>query len=76
LASLGLKYVVVNKVDKWCQPDKVVNAAFDLFDKLGATDERLDFPVVYAPASTAGRHRRAVGASSGVRYVGLFNIPC
>jgi GTP-binding protein len=29
-------------------PDYVVNAAFDLFDKLGATDEQLDFPVVYA----------------------------
>ena len=30
------------------QPDKVINAAFDLFDKLGANDEQLDFPVVYA----------------------------
>jgi GTP-binding protein len=41
--------VVVNKVDKpGANPDKVVNAAFDLFDKLGATDEQLDFPVVYA----------------------------
>jgi predicted membrane GTPase involved in stress response len=40
---------VVNKVDKpGANPDKVVNAAFDLFDKLGATDEQLDFPVVYA----------------------------
>jgi GTP-binding protein len=48
--ALGLKpIVVVNKVDKPgadCQ--KVVNQAFDLFDKLGATDEQLDFPVVYA----------------------------
>jgi GTP-binding protein len=41
--------VVVNKVDKpGANPDKVINAAFDLFDKLGATDEQLDFPVVYA----------------------------
>ncbi len=41
--------MVVNKVDKpGANPDKVINAAFDLFDKLGATDEQLDFPVVYA----------------------------
>ena len=48
--ALGLKpIVVVNKVDKpGANPDKVINAAFDLFDKLGATDEQLDFPVVYA----------------------------
>jgi GTP-binding protein len=48
--ALGLRpIVVVNKVDKpGADPDKVVNAAFDLFDKLGATDEQLDFPVVYA----------------------------
>ena len=48
--ALGLKpIVVVNKVDKpGARPDYVINAAFDLFDKLGATDEQLDFPVVYA----------------------------
>ncbi len=48
--ALGLKpIVVVNKVDKpGANPDKVINAAFDLFDKLGANDEQLDFPVVYA----------------------------
>jgi len=48
--ALGLKpLVVVNKVDKpGSKPDAVVNAAFDLFDKLGANDEQLDFPVVYA----------------------------
>ncbi|MDR7272119.1 GTP-binding protein [Pelomonas saccharophila] len=48
--ALGLKpIVVVNKVDKpGAKPDAVINAAFDLFDKLGATDEQLDFPVVYA----------------------------
>jgi len=39
----------VNKVDKpGARPQYVVDAAFDLFDKLGATDEQLDFPVVYA----------------------------
>ena len=48
--ALGLKpIVVVNKVDKpGAKPEMVVNAAFDLFDKLGANDEQLDFPVVYA----------------------------
>ena len=48
--ALGLKpIVVVNKVDKpGANCDKVINAAFDLFDKLGANDEQLDFPVVYA----------------------------
>ncbi len=48
--ALGLKPIlVVNKVDKpGAHCDKVINAAFDLFDKLGADDEQLDFPVVYA----------------------------
>jgi GTP-binding protein len=48
--ALGLRPIlVVNKVDKpGARPDHVVNAAFDLFDKLGANDEQLDFPVVYA----------------------------
>ncbi len=50
--SLGLKpIVVVNKIDRpGARPDFVVNATFDLFDKLGATEEQLDFPVVYASA--------------------------
>ncbi len=48
----GLKpIVVVNKVDRpGARPDWVVNQTFDLFDKLGATEEQLDFPVVYASA--------------------------
>ncbi|MFN8894673.1 MAG: translational GTPase TypA [Betaproteobacteria bacterium] len=48
--ALGLKpSVVVNKVDKpGSRPDYVINAACELFDKLGANDEQLDFPVVYA----------------------------
>ena len=48
--ALGLKpIVVVNKVDRpGARTDFVINATFDLFDKLGATDEQLDFPVVYA----------------------------
>ena len=50
--ALGLKpIVVVNKVDRpGARPDWVVNHTFDLFDKLGATGEQLDFPVVYASA--------------------------
>jgi GTP-binding protein len=43
--------VVINKVDRpGSRPDWVLNEVFDLFDKLGATDEQLDFPVVYASA--------------------------
>ena len=50
--ALGLKpIVVVNKVDRpGARADWVVNQTFDLFDKLGATEEQLDFPVVYASA--------------------------
>jgi GTP-binding protein len=48
----GLKpIVVVNKVDRpGARAEWVVNATFDLFDKLGANDDQLDFPVVYASA--------------------------
>jgi len=48
--ALGLKpIVVINKVDRpGARPDYVINATFDLFDKLGATEEQLDFPIVYA----------------------------
>lgn len=43
--------VVVNKVDRpGARPDWVVDQVFDLFDKLGATDKQLDFPIVYASA--------------------------
>ncbi|MCF2133677.1 MULTISPECIES: translational GTPase TypA [Burkholderiaceae] len=50
--ALGLKpIVVVNKIDRpGARPDWVINQTFDLFDKLGANDEQLDFPVVYASA--------------------------
>jgi len=50
--ALGLKpIVVVNKVDRpGARAEWVVNHTFDLFDKLGATEEQLDFPVVYASA--------------------------
>ncbi len=48
--ALGLKpIVVVNKVDRpGARPDYVINATFELFDKLHATEDQLDFPVVFA----------------------------
>ena len=48
----GLKpIVVINKIDKpGARPDWVMDQVFDLFDNLGATDEQLDFQVVYASA--------------------------
>lgn len=43
--------VVINKIDRpGARPDWVVDQIFDLFDKLGATDKQLDFPIVYASA--------------------------
>ena len=43
--------VVINKIDRpGARPDWVLNQVFDLFDNLGATDEQLDFPVVYTSA--------------------------
>ncbi|KTG17653.1 MULTISPECIES: translational GTPase TypA [unclassified Guyparkeria] len=48
----GLKpIVVINKIDRpGSRPDWVINEVFDLFDRLGATDDQLDFPIVYASA--------------------------
>ncbi|HEY9144976.1 MAG TPA: GTP-binding protein, partial [Arenimonas sp.] len=48
--AMGFKpIVVINKVDRpGARPDWVLNQTFDLFDRLGATDEQLDFTVVYA----------------------------
>ena len=49
--------VVVNKIDRpGARPDFVVNEVFDLFDRLGATEEQLDFPIIYTSAlnGTAG----------------------
>ncbi len=50
--ALGLKpIVVINKIDRpGGRPEWVINATFELFDKLGATEEQLDFPVIYASA--------------------------
>jgi len=62
--AMGLKpIVVVNKVDRpGARTDFVINATFDLFDKLGATEEQLDFPVVYASGLSG-----YAGLSSDVR---------
>lgn len=50
--ALGLKpIVVINKIDRpGSRPDWVMDQTFDLFDRLGATDEQLDFPIVYTSA--------------------------
>lgn len=50
--ALGLKpIVVINKIDRpGARPDWVLNQTFDLFDKLGATEDQLDFPVIYCSA--------------------------
>ncbi|ABQ13101.1 translational GTPase TypA [Dichelobacter nodosus] len=48
--NMGLRPIVlINKIDRpEARPDWVLNETFDLFDRLGATDEQLDFPIVYA----------------------------
>lgn len=75
--ALGLKpIVVVNKVDKpGARPDYVINAAFELFDKLGANDEQLDFPVVYASGLNgwASLEEGAPGEQWGPDMTALFD---
>src|ERR1043165_3624461 len=58
--ALGLRpIVVVNKVDRpGSRPDYVINATFDLFDKLGASEEQLDFRVVCASGLSGGPARK------------------
>jgi GTP-binding protein len=74
--ALGLKpIVVVNKVDKpGSRPDYVINAAFELFDKLGANEEQLDFPVVYASGLNgwASLEEGAAGEAWGENMRPLF----
>jgi GTP-binding protein len=75
--ALGLKpIVVVNKVDRpGARPDYVINAAFELFDKLGATEEQLDFPVVYASGLNgwASMTEGAAGEQWGKDLAPLFD---
>jgi GTP-binding protein len=57
--------VVINKVDRpGARPDWVVDQVFDLFDRLGATEEQLDFPVIFASAilGTSGLDHAAMAA--------------
>ncbi len=75
--ALGLKPIlVVNKVDRpGARPNYVVNAAFDLFDKLGASEEQLDFPVVYASGLNgwASLQEGAPGEQWGADLAPLFD---
>ncbi|MBI5277987.1 MAG: translational GTPase TypA [Burkholderiales bacterium] len=75
--ALGLKpIVVVNKVDRpGSRPDYVINAAFDLFDKLHATEDQLDFPVVYASGLNgwASLEEGATGEQWGKDLAPLFD---
>ena len=70
--------VVINKVDRdGARPDWVLDQTFDLFDRLGATEEQLDFPVIYAsaldgyaspdPEARARRHDAAVRSDRAAR---------
>ena len=52
--------VVINKIDRdGARPDWVLDQTFDLFDRLGATEEQLDFPVIYASAINGYASRKA-----------------
>ena len=72
--ALGLRPIVVlNKVDKQdAEPDRALNEVFDLFANLGANDDQLDFPVLYA----SGRSGWADDALDGPRKTldALFNL--
>ena len=74
--SLGLKaIVVVNKVDRpGARPDWVVDQTFELFDKLGASDAQLDFPVIYASAlqGWAGRDHKAPGPDMAALFEAIL----
>jgi GTP-binding protein len=61
--KLGLKPIVaINKIDKpESRPDAVLNEVFDLFAALDATDEQLDFPVLYGSAKQGWMARDAEG---------------
>jgi len=63
--NLGLRpIVVINKIDRpSARPDWVLNQTFDLFDRLGATNEQLDFPVVYASALKGYANLNSTGRS-------------
>jgi GTP-binding protein len=70
--ALGLKpIVVINKVDRpGARPEWVLNQTFDLFDKLGAAEDQLDFPVIYASALLGWAALRA--GETGIDMKPLF----
>ena len=74
--ALGIKpIVVINKIDKpTSRPDYVINALFDLFVQLGATDEQLDFPVCYAIAREGIAKLNLTDESKDI--VPLFDLIC
>ncbi|HFA0096694.1 TPA: translational GTPase TypA [Neisseria gonorrhoeae] len=67
--ALGLKpIVVINKIDKpSARPSWVINQTFELFDNLGATDEQLDFPIVYASGLSGFAKLEETDESSDMR---------
>ena len=72
--GFGLKpIVVVNKIDrKESEPDRVINEVFDLFDNLGATEEQLDFPMVYTSAISG--QAGVDPETSGRKYVAFVDM--
>ncbi|ENS7383436.1 translational GTPase TypA [Neisseria gonorrhoeae] len=67
--ALGLKpIVVINKIDKpSARPSWVIDQTFELFDNLGATDEQLDFPIVYASGLSGFAKLEETDESSDIR---------
>lgn len=68
--------VVVNKIDRdGARPDWVIDQVFELFDRLGATDEQLDFPIVYASAiqGIAGPDPEHMGSDMGELFKMIAN---
>jgi len=75
--KLGLQpIVVINKVDRpGARPEWVVNQTFELFDRLGANDQQLDFPVVYASALNGWASLDVKDAKAGVAPDGASMRP-
>ena len=69
--ALGLKpIVVINKIDKpSARPSWVIDQTFELFDNLGATDEQLDFPIVYASGLSGFARLEENGSEADMRVL-------
>ncbi|MGD9601612.1 MAG: translational GTPase TypA [Gammaproteobacteria bacterium] len=62
--------VVINKIDRpGARPDWVLDQTFDLFDRLGATEEQLDFPVIYTSATQGYARRRPDGPETDMNVL-------